>query len=480
MTPNYYHQFLQAFYNELLGRYAHLQTFVERTRLETGTKSPKLLEVYSQQLDSRINELLDHAEDLWHARSAEIDPAYLIRLFNGLKNESGKFQKLHRTLRWFSAPWPEAEVFEFLDHVFEERGLRKGFEKLNPSIVFSDEYNFLTYDVGYIPKGVSRAGLTAWAIPKSESTNPLLWSLLVHEVAHSYFDESSLVNFISRAFHGRASNEQMELIRLWARELNADLFGFKCLGPAYLCSLMYLSMFFVVSDVHQPLQTNSRSFHPPPYHRVNLLLKEAPPPTLIDGVTTSNINTVLGVFDELFKVRSFFDTEAGFEASDYSELYLSPATLEHLWRVLKQFQEKYCPDLIAFNNDFTPAFELSRRLDDRILAGSLRDSFDRETIRKFLARPRAASREQALVSLNERPATMFEVMNAGWMNKVRERSWKLPVFDEIAKGEERQAYLPKLLNSLTEPARQLQMSIQVALVLPDMIQPLTLRRDATE
>jgi hypothetical protein len=470
MTPNHSYRFLQAFFNELLGRYAHLQQFVERTRLETGIKSPKLLEVYSRQLESRINELLDHAEDLLRAGSAPIDPGHLIDVFHYLVRQSDKFQQLHRTLRWFSAPWPEAEVFEFLGRVFEERGLQRSFQLLNPSIVFSDEYNFLTYDVGYVQKGVSRAELTAWAIPKSESTNPLLWSVLVHEVAHSLFKEPSLFNYISRSFSSNPVKESMDLIRRWAVELNADLFGFRALGPAYLCSLVYLSMFFVSANLHRPLERrDSRSFHPPPSKRVELLLREAPSRTLIDGSFPGQLPGSLGVFEELFNERLAFDTLDGFEASDYEDLLLSDDTLTRLWRTLKEFQRETCPDLLSFSKDFRNASQLSAHMEDGILAGSLAIDLDCQLIDRFINNATDVTREAALSKLNERPASMFDIMNAGWMTKVDAHSWRMPVFDELRKEQNRISYLPQLLDSLTEPARQLQMSIQVALVLSDIV-----------
>jgi hypothetical protein len=470
MTPNSSYQFLQAFFNELLGRYAHLQQFVERTRLETGIKSPKLLEVYSRQLESRINELLDKAEDLWRASFASIDPGHLIDVFHYLVRQSDKFQQLHRTLRWFSAPWPEAEVFEFLGQVFEERGLQRSFQLMNPSIVFSDEYNFLTYDVGYVQKGVSRSELTAWAIPKSESTNPLLWSVLVHEVAHSLFKEPSLFNYISRSFSSDPVKEPMDLIRRWAVELNADLFGFRALGPAYLCSLVYLSMFFVSANLHRPLQRkDSRSFHPPPSTRVELLFREAPSRTLINGSFPGQLPSSLSVFEELFNERLAFDTLDGFEASDYQDLLLSDETLDRLWRTLKEFQREHCPYLIPFSTDFSSASQLSAHMEDGILAGSLPINLDHQLINQFIHKAPAITREAALSTLNERPASMFDIMNAGWMNKVDGHAWRMPVFEELRKEQDRISYLPHLLDALTEPARQLQMSIQVALVLFDIV-----------
>jgi len=470
MAPNYSYQFLQAFFNEVLGRYAHLQQFVERTRLETGLKSPKLLEVYSRQLDASINELLNDAEDLLEAQSADLNAPQLIDVFHKLKSQSDKFQQLHRTLRWFSAPWPEAEVFEFLGRVLEERGLQGDFQLLNPSIVFSDEYNFLTYDVGYVQKGLSRAELTAWALPKSESTNPLLWSVLVHEVAHSYFKEKLLLNYISRSLSSHHSQEELELIRRWAVELNADLFGFRVLGPAYLFSLMYLSMFFVSANLHQPLETrDSKAFHPPPFKRVELLRREAPQVTLIEGSFPGDIKNTLGVFRRLFNERLTFDNLDGFDESKYKSLYLSDETLERLWQTLKNFQREQCPHLLDYDRDFSKASELLKRLEKRLLAGSLPIAFDSELIEKFVGGASEVSREVALSKLNERPASMFDIMNAGWMNKVQGHSWRMTVFNVLRESQSRISYLPILMNRLTEPARQLQTSIQVALVLSYLV-----------
>jgi hypothetical protein len=474
MTPNYPYHFLQAFYNELIGRYAHLQQYVERTRLETGNKSPKLLEVYSRQLSTRINEIIDSAQDFSTPFPDSINPVYLIDIFHYLQKESNKFQQLHRTLRWFSAPWPEAEVFQFLSQTFEETGLKNSFHHLNPSIVFSDEYNFLTYDVGYVQKGISRSELTAWAIPKSESSNPLLWSVLVHEVAHSLFKDDTIFNHITTILATNHFEETIELVRRWGVELNADLFAFRILGPAYLYSLMYFSMFFVSENLRKPIiseRKDTRSLHPPPETRVRLLLREAHNLKLDDNESTKQFRNSLDVFQKLFNERLAFDYVDGFEALDYKDLLLSEVTLDELWETLKQFQDDYFDSDALFSNaDVVSASKLSERLMGGILAGSLATEFDPEVLHKFIEHEPDVSRKDALSKLNECSARMIDIVNAGWINQVDGRFWKVPLFEELKHlDKDRDLKLPHLLDSLAEPARQLQTSIQVALILSSLI-----------
>jgi hypothetical protein len=468
--PNYPYHFLQAFLNELLGRYAHLQQFVEKTRIEAATNSPKLLEVYSRQLLSRINELVDNVDDLAVSFPDTIEPEYLIDVFHNLQKQSSDFQQLHRTLRWFSAPWPEAEIFAFLKRTLEDSSLHSAFHHLNASIVFSDEYNFLTYDVGHVKKAISREQLTAWAIPKSESSNPLFWSVLVHEVAHSLFKDETIFNHVSNGLSSSDIDEPIELVKRWAVELNADLFAFRILGPAYLYSLMYFSMFFVRSNLREPIvseRKDSRSLHPPPETRIRILNDEVASLGLAEG--NGDCENALHVFRNLFGERLAFDNTTGYEALDFNDLLLSPDTLLRLWDLLKDFQREYCP-LRGFSiGDVKLANQLSARLASELPAGSLAERCDPEVVQRFVSNDSGVSRETALSRLDEKPAQMSHIINAGWASRIIGNMWKMPVFEEVSSlRENRVLALPKLLESLTEPARQLQTSIQVALILSSL------------
>jgi hypothetical protein len=482
---------VQVFFGELLGRYACLQQFVEGIRLHSGSKSPQLFNIYSDQIWDRVINIAFFARRVARARSESVNEDSLLLAFRYLESQSEEFQKLHRTLRWFSAPWPEAEMIQFLTRIVREEGLAQleaDVTVLAPSIVFTDEYNFFAYDVGYVQKDIPRSTLKAWALPKSESSNPLLWPVLAHEVAHSLFTQRNAQDevdpkvaedpiedgvFARAAKVAETCPESSALIQRWAVELNADLFAFNLFGPAYLYSLMYFSMFFTSGDLHQPLTTNRddrRSLHPPPRVRVDLLLREARS-SINRGAQTQACEHTLSVFEKLFSSRLLFNNLTyPAESMDYEDLLLSEPTIEKLWQALRAFQEKYFSSE-AQHLDFGAISRLSDRLSGGVLAGSVQ-RVDFDLVLKYL-RNDGVSREGALAQLDERPAKMIDIINAAWMQKFPTDSGRLTkskVVSELEPMEDisRDTVFP-LMERLLEPARQLQTSIQSALIISSLV-----------
>src|SRR5687768_8963118 len=93
--------FLRAFSNELLGRYANLNQFLDQVRREASGQSQTLVEEFSKKLDRRVNKLLSSVDMLYDlpVEDNKIDKNYLLGFFDSLKEESRHFQELHRTLR---------------------------------------------------------------------------------------------------------------------------------------------------------------------------------------------------------------------------------------------------------------------------------------------------------------------------------------------------------------------------------------------
>jgi hypothetical protein len=185
-------RFLRAFLTELVGRYSHLQQFVERTRRGARDATPNLLIRYGELLQDKTGTLLGFSETMSDLPK-DVYTGDLDWPFLWLLHESREFQKCHRLLKWFPTPWPGSELFQFLTQLSRERGVGLKFDTLNPTAVLSDEYNFLAYDLNYdLPLSPSRSNLAVWALPKGESTNPLLWPVLAHEVAHSFYGRREL------------------------------------------------------------------------------------------------------------------------------------------------------------------------------------------------------------------------------------------------------------------------------------------------
>src|ERR1019366_5996716 len=248
-----YGLFLRAYFRELIGRYVHLSQFVHQIELETRGETPKLLYHFSHQIADKIGKLVKEYPVLCRMPDSAILSFDLSGVnFEYLSSLATEFQDAHKKLRWMPSPWPETEFRELLSQVCRKPGLETSFQDATPTAVFSDEYNFLTSDVNRYGKApISPTSLVVWALPKCEIANPLLWPVLVHEVAHGIFQEDEIVKEV-----GELCPPAYSIPSAWIIELNADLFAFLLLGPAYLFCLIYFSVFFVERNLRLPV--NSR------------------------------------------------------------------------------------------------------------------------------------------------------------------------------------------------------------------------------
>jgi hypothetical protein len=496
--------FLRAFINELLGRCTNLNQFLNEVRREASGQSQTLVEEFSKKLDRRVNKLLSKVDMLYDlpVDGKQIHKPSLLGVFDALKEQSRDFQELHRTLRWFSEPWPEAEIFQFLHRVFKEKGLESTFHELNPSIVFHDVFNFLTYDIGSVRHSGTRLGLDAWALPKSESGNPLLWTVLVHEVAHDIYEpeksqnqdsvrsprdtspKEKVYNFLKEElgsfppYKGR-KEEHLNLLELWSNELYADLFSFRMLGPAYVYALMYFSIFFFLDDLRLPIITGKSDeakgsrertahLHPSPKDRIRLLLDEM---SFLDRPEFTDHIQCKRIFESLFDARCEIDQENGFEYKDYEkELDLPPASRKQLWQALKKVQTESRPsETNLHNQDIANATNLYKRLSNNELACSLPVSKDKAALKEYIDNSDSKiTRKDALSQLDEKPARMIDIINAGWMNKAHDKYWREPVSKLQIKDGPTSDWT-QTLDSLIEPSRQLQESIQIALIISPLL-----------
>ncbi|HYG81242.1 MAG TPA: hypothetical protein VD861_12680 [Pyrinomonadaceae bacterium] len=502
--------FLRAFINELLVRYANLNQFLERVRREAGDQSQTLLEEFSKKLNRRVIKLLKDVDKLYDlpVDDGEVDEIFVLIAFDNLKQESEDFQTLHRTLRWFSEPWPEAELFQFLHRVFKEKELDSKFRGLNPNIVFHDVFNFLTYDIGYMTHSDTRLGLDAWALPKSESANPLLWTVLVHEVAHDIYEpkrpritelekppgeisspKKKIYNYLSEHLgsfppleNSEKESHYLQLLELWSTELYADLFSLRVLGPAYLYALMYFSIFFFTNDLRKTSPTGKggevlgsrdeneiEHFHPSPKDRIYLLLEEM---SSLGHIELDAHNKSLETLRSLFYARLELDhRDSNYEHDERFDL--PRESQRRLWQVIKEIQTEELPQEIGLHNrDIQNAASLYERLKADELACSLPISENKDKLKAYIEEKESsvtrAERRDALSQLDERPARMIDIINAGWMNKAHDKYWKYPIskLDGLRNPELDWA---QALDKLIEQSRQLQKSIQVALIISPLL-----------
>ncbi len=164
--------------------------------------------------------------------------------------------------------------------------------------------------------------------------------------------------------------------------------------------------------------------------------------------------------------------------------------MDELWDIIHRTQYERFPDLDMKDGELEDCVTLAKRLERKQIASSilnpdgkdilrryLRKRFDEEGLTSGIVRldwpsnseqkqhemneDKALTRERSLIGLNERPAKISQVLNAGWIEKVTALfNEPTPEFYTLALTNE-----PALQDILLEPSRQLRKSIQVALVL---------------
>ena len=125
-----------------------------------------------------------------------------------------------------------------------------------PSIALTDDYNFIEYDLRNILSAeMEKAGLeglptenreTVLALPKAECDNPLMWTILAHELAHAMINWYKIRDAILERSEEYQSMEQDQKhsYRNWITEICADLIALRLLGPSYFFS--FTSMGFML------------------------------------------------------------------------------------------------------------------------------------------------------------------------------------------------------------------------------------------
>jgi hypothetical protein len=492
--------FVKAFAAELLGRYSHLGHFVEQCSREARDRSPHLFSAYKSKIAEALVRLESLAPNIF-SLSNTLDPKLpLSGPFNFLREQSERFQKNHLALRSFGTPWPESEVFEFLRQLFDENGLGPQFETLHPTIVYSTEFNFLKYDLREdlsLPKATST--FAVWALPLAEATNPLLWPVLVHEVAHSLFDSLIIQKEVYNELQDQCSPSILSILKRWSIELNADYFAYRMLGPAYIYCLMYFGMFFVPGRLREPISEDARFAslsHPPPEDRLRYLRSE------YDAFLSSRqlgenlelkkqYDLFAGIYDWRMRLDTIEGSEGGGDDVKRKARGDDPRdSLNRVWNVVKTVQHKLLPhtrDVFFCRQELDFAHKLSRRLSEKnIVIGSIRENADLKDLDQYLrtkslnterSRRRwnsnagKSEKEKTLLVLNERPARMFEILNAGWNAKIAALpGWKLQPESPEQLPEGASALIDRVIKESREMSRLLQKSTQISIILSSVSQ----------
>jgi hypothetical protein len=332
---------------------------------------------------------------------------------------------VHRFLKYLRPPEPPSEIFTLLREIqaaFPDPAIGEN----EPDVLLSEIFNYGEIDLHAALEWKLREEKIFSAVPGEETiviilpytqvNNPLMWTIISHEVGHFAEKQYSLGRKVISKILGCVPADVADSTELdWVEELISDLVAVRVLGPAYLFS--FISLTIPQSSLGVPSLT-----HPSDLSRVRIAFQELNHTCLTDAVPTlkSLVQNSVELFEEKFK---------------FNEKYLGDKNLGP-----SKIHGKPLADVVALIN---------QELDDlkiaRITVDSLRCA---ETLAKNLAKghPIAASQSETSVlqsklahlealladgniegsrdlffeiqnGMVEKPCSCSEIINAGYLHR---------------------------------------------------------------
>jgi hypothetical protein len=399
------------------------------------------------------------------ASGKTLDPSEIQAIVNLAGSTFIGLAGVHRFLKYLRSPEPPSELFALLREIqqtFPDPAIREN----NPDVLLSEIFNYGEIDLHAALEWKLREVKIFTAVPGKETivivlpytqvNNPLMWTIISHEVGHFAEKRYSLGRTVLAKILKCDISAVPESTELdWVEEFISDLVAIRSLGPAYLLS--FISLTISQSSLGSPSLT-----HPSDLGRVKILF---------DDLTRNCLSSVVPSFQALVsKSVDLYNEKFRFNQRYLADKDMGPSAIHGT----------PIQDVIAMINQ-----ELDDRKMTRLGVDSLRSA---ENLAAQLAQgqpisafqPRRAKLKEDLAQLDkhiadkdqvrakdlfcqmrkelvETPCTCTEIINAGYLHKY---TTVLPAILERLTESSLEDYAREYRTTLIEFDRQLKVSLQ--------------------
>lgn len=386
-----------------------IKTAYEQDKKETDRQ---LLELYNKALSFIANKLIKFRQYLPEKRDDGTifdNMLYISQNFRAIEN-------IHQDLKNISSIKLVPEINTFLFDIDQKE------EKLlDFNIVLTDNYSFkernlgkkILHDLEESYQSKPELGNThSFVLPKIEFSNPLNWSILVHEYGHivsTNESESYLTKLYAKGVELNSYEEQN--IKNWVEEMFCDVFAAKLLGPAYLVSFLSYNL---LSSFDCSLNSNS---HPSVYLRAENI-KSFLHRNNADFSNDPDITN----YGELFNdIMINIDSSFNVYPIDSMEIGINKTSILRTFRDYILEKEELSVTGTNNNENVHTIKLLLNKLEQGQPIGTIRGELD-DNIMKLLSKKLDKLDENEIKSMKnssiERPTSHWEILNAGWIYKI--------------------------------------------------------------
>jgi hypothetical protein len=366
-----------------------------------------------------------------------------------LRSTAGTFTVLHELLLFLPRESIRPELRDYCECLF-----RQEYDSAKLSLILTSLFNAFEYSLDDLmrflqadvfkfkipdPQGLSFGNVMELAIV--DRSNPLAWAVLAHEFGHFLDHDVGITQYavdeFAKAMGAPLPDELLKTLKRLCSEMLADLTGYYLQGP---CSLLPLVNMSILVGCTQQLPIRFDGEHGAPTTRIEMIQELC----RNDRIDISRIGSHL---------------DALVTEERHKELRLSPEeqnerTLIH--QVLIDFFRQVHPIIVAkleqrkFDRFTAEHYQRSEALAERLAKGlpiGARRVHPEETAREQLVTANLGvdSREKYYL-LEERAATVSEVITAGWIDRAArtaelfgeafEQTTQEEVFSHLSRGLE--------------------------------------------
>lgn len=337
--------------------------------------------------------------------------AYILKI----SQHSIAIKKIHEELKNLHSSWILPEIKTFSNEILTDKPLLQN--EIN--IILTDNYTFLERNLGKKFKSSLQQVYTtsefsdvisdnhSFILPKIEFSNPLNWTIIVHEAGH--LQESVIENLKNNPdiMPDGIQTHNENIIKNWAEEIFCDIYAISLIGPAYFISFVSYAL---LSTLTYGIASNS-DVHPSVLVRATIMIN--------------------------YLKDNKLEFKGDWGLDDYSKLFYDHLMLQN--DILKETPKMSIEGLTKFNRNLRKAIKelslnnfsideadskrihhLVTKLREGIPIGSVRNYFDSNDndFRSFEGLKILKKR------VSERSSTIWEILNAGWIYKIEDSCQK--------------------------------------------------------
>jgi hypothetical protein len=331
-----------------------------------------------------------------------------------ISQNSKAIVKIHEELKNLHSSWILPEIKTFTNEIIENSSKLKN--EIN--IILSDHYSFLESNLGkkfeislnkvYMrsEEGEGVSDNHSFILPKIEFSNPLNWTIIVHEAGHLQAEIINALRSNPEIMPDEIESINKKIIKNWAEEIYCDIYAISLLGPAYFLSFV---SFALLSTTDYGISAHS-DIHPSVIIRASIM---------INYLRDNNL---------------IFESSWGGE--DYSDLFYECLLEQH--SIFKDEPSKTIRGLTKFNRNLrklikdlnlntfsigeTDAKRIRKLIENLKVGIPIGSVSDNEGINiNEELRNDGLTKEKLLELKNmvsERGCKIWEILNAGWIYKL--------------------------------------------------------------